>query len=207
MITGILLAAGKGKRFGGDKLLCPLADGVPLAVAAARRLVSVLPQSLAVVRADAAELARRLAAEGMAVVVNPQAEQGMGMSLACGVAAAARAEGWVISLGDMPFIQPATIRGIVDLLETGVAIVAPVYRGRRGHPVGFQGVFGEQLAGLNGDRGAQELLQRHAERLYCWPVDDPGVLLDIDTRDDLVWQEQAREAGGVGHNSAPYCTL
>ncbi len=187
MITGILLAAGEGKRFGGDKLLYPLAGGVPLAVAAARRLLNVLPQSLAVVRPDAVELARRLAAEGMTVVVNPQAERGMGMSLAYGVAAVVRAEGWVIALGDMPFIQPATIRGIVDLLETGVAMAAPVYRGRRGHPVGFQGVFGEQLAGLSGDKGAQDLLQRHVGQLYCWPVDDPGILLDIDTRDDLVW--------------------
>ena len=187
MITGILLAAGKGKRFGGDKLMYPLADGIPLAVAAARHLVSVLPQSLAVVRPDAVELVRRLAAEGMTVVVNPQAEQGMGMSLAYGVAAAAQAAGWVIALGDMPFIQPATIRGIVDLLETGVGIAAPVYRGRRGHPVGFQGVFREQLAGLSGDRGAQELLKRHTGQLSCWLVDDPGILLDIDTRDDLVW--------------------
>ena len=181
MITGILLAAGQGSRFGGgNKLLYPLADGTPMAVAAARNLLSALPQSLAVIRAEDRELARLLSAEGMEVVVNHQADQGMGVSLAWGVKAAAQAQGWVIALADMPFIRPATIQGIVHQLAAGATLVAPAYAGKRGHPVAFGRVFRTPLEKLQGDHGARLLLRQHADQLHCLVVDDPGILVDID---------------------------
>ena len=92
MISGILLAAGRGFRFGSNKLLHPLADGTAMVVAAARHLLNALPHSMAVVRPGEEELARLLVAAGMELVVNHEAEEGMGVSLACGVAAAAQAE-------------------------------------------------------------------------------------------------------------------
>jgi molybdenum cofactor cytidylyltransferase len=185
MINGILLAAGRGSRFGNNKLLHPLRDGTPVAVAAARHLVSVLPESLAVIRPGEEELARLLAAEGLELTVNQQAERGIGDSLACGVAAVAQAEGWVIALGDMPFIQPATIEGIVDLLKQGAWLAAPEYAGKRGHPVGFGQVLRAELEALQGDTGARRLLQRYARDLQYLRVADPGVLQDIDTLLDI----------------------
>ena len=49
-MQAILLAAGRSSRFGGNKLLHPLADGTPVALAAARNLVAALPGALAVVK-------------------------------------------------------------------------------------------------------------------------------------------------------------
>lgn len=184
-IVGILLAAGRGTRFGGPKLLAPLADGTPLGVAAARSLCSAVPEVVAVVHPADRELRRQLVATGARLVECAEAEAGMGVSLAAGVGATAEADGWVIALADMPYIRVDSIDLLVRALTDGAALVAPCYRGQRGHPVGFGAEFGPALRALQGDRGARDLLARHADRLQCLEVDDPGILRDVDTPADL----------------------
>ena len=93
-ITGILLAAGASSRFGSNKLLYPLEDGVPMVVAAARRLRAAIPRSVAVVDAPDSEVAALLRGESLDIVVNPEAGRGMGSSLARGVAATPAVAGW-----------------------------------------------------------------------------------------------------------------
>ncbi len=185
MTTGVLLAAGAGRRFGGPKLLQRLDDGRPMAVAAARNLLGGVGRALAVVRPEDRELARVLAREGLEVVPCAQADRGMGLSLACGVRASADAHGWVIALADMPYILPATVAELVRCLRRGAALAAPEYRGQRGHPVGIAAEFLAPLLALDGDAGARAVLAQHGARLLTLPVDDPGVLIDIDTRSDL----------------------
>ena len=178
---GLLLAAGAGRRFGAPKLLQPLADGTPIALAAARNLRLALGEVLAVLRPDDQELAALLAIEpGLEILTCPQAELGMGHSLACGVRASAGADGWVIALGDMPWLGPATIAQVARCLETGAPVAAPEYRGQRGHPVGFSAAFGPELMALSGDAGARRLLRRHAAQLHRFACDDPGCLADVD---------------------------
>lgn len=189
-IAGILLAAGGSSRFGEDKLLHPLRGGTPLAVAAARTLVAALPYSIAVVRPACPELARLLRACGLDVVVNSRAAEGMGTSLARGVAATADAAGWVVALGDMPWIATETIARVADALRGGASIVAPAYGGRRGHPVGFAARHRAELIALRGDRGARDVVVRHAAALVA--VDDPGILQDVDERTDLERRGPAR---------------
>ncbi len=183
--VGVLLAAGTAARFGDNKLLHRLDDGRTLAEAAAQRLLEALPLSIAVIRAGDDVLHGLLYNAGLRVVVCPLAGRGMGHSLACGVAAAAQAEAWVIALADMPYIQCDTLLRVVQALSTGAAIVAPYYAGRRGHPVAFgRGLFNE-LLDVEGDIGARQLLQRQPDRVYRLEVDDPGILQDIDTPADL----------------------
>lgn len=185
-IAGILLAAGRGTRFGGNKLLAPLADGTPLVLAAARALLGAVSSVLVVVRPDDRKLAALLTAEGVRIVECPQADQGMGHSLAAGVAASSVADAWLIALGDMPYIKVATHACVRDALATGALLAAPFYRGRRGHPVGFGAGLRTELQALHGDAGARELLARHSARLLRLDVDDPGILTDVDTPADLV---------------------
>jgi len=189
-IRGILLAAGYSTRFGSNKLLQPLPAGssdagVPIALAAARHLLKVLPDSIAVVRPRAQKLGRLLRDAGCNTVVCKNAAEGMGTSLAAGVRAAADADGWVIALADMPFVQPATIAMIVRAMEQGAEIAAPAIGGKRGHPVGFARAFFEALSSLRGDAGAREVLKQHPDRIALCEVDDPGVLQDIDQPSDL----------------------
>lgn len=184
-IVGVLLAAGSGRRFGSNKLLAPLADGTPLAVAAARRLIAVAPESIAVVRPDDVELAALLAAQGLRIVECLQAQQGMGHSLAAGVAAVDTADAWLIALADMPYIRNSTFAGLVGLLIKGHQMVAPFHAGERGHPVGFGAEFGCDLQALRGDTGAREMFTRHASSLTRMDVNDPGILVDVDMPTDL----------------------
>ena len=188
-IVGVLLAAGRGERFGGHKLLAPWRDGTAVAVAAARHLIDALPDSVAVLRPGDEILASLLAAEGLRIVVNPNADGGMGTSLAHGVAAS-EADGWVIALADMPAIRPATIQAVAEALAAGTPLAAPVYRGERGHPIGFARRFQAELAALEGDRGGRDILAQHANELRLIEVDDPGVLVDIDHEDDITATER-----------------
>jgi molybdenum cofactor cytidylyltransferase len=184
-IVGILLAAGASRRFGADKLSHPLSDGDLVAVRACRNLLAGTDEVLAVVRPGSEALAARLLAEGAAVRICADADQGMGASLACGVRARPEAAGWLVALADMPWIAPATIQSVADALRAGARIAAPCWQGRRGHPVGFSPLLGPNLAALNGDTGAKTVIQAHLEQLRLVDCDDPGVLRDIDRPEDL----------------------
>lgn len=185
MLSGILLAAGRSLRFGSDKLLHPLSDGTPVAVAALRNLRAAAPSIVAVVRQEDGLLAKLMEEEGARVSACPRADQGMGASLAWGVAAAAQAEGWLIALADMPFIRPQTIARVLRAMEQGALIAVPLHAGRRGHPVGFARALREELLALGGDQGARSLLAHHAARVVEIECEDPGILLDVDQPEDL----------------------
>lgn len=184
-IVGILLAAGSSQRFGSNKLLHPLTSGEPMGMAAARNLVVAVPDSLAVVPSGDQDLGERFEALGLRVVQNPHADQGMGLSLAVGVAATDSAAGWLVALADMPWIRPGTIISLASRLRDGHSLVAPLHRGRRGHPVGFARKWRSELQALTGDQGARVLLSKHSSEMVLHPTTDPGVLLDVDRRMDL----------------------
>jgi molybdenum cofactor cytidylyltransferase len=196
-LAGVLLAAGRGERFGGDKLLArirsaptaradaPDAGGEFIGVMACRNLLSVVPRVVAVVRPDDAALAAALGAVGARVVRCADAEAGMGASLACGVGATSDATGWVVALGDMPWIAPSTIARVVAAIEQGAVVAAPFHEGKRGHPVGFGVTCFAALAALTGDDGAKSVVAAHRDRLVRVDVDDAGALRDVDRPDDL----------------------
>jgi molybdenum cofactor cytidylyltransferase len=183
--VAILLAAGAGTRFGGGKLLHPLEDGVAIAAHAARNLIAAGLPVTAVVRPGDFPLAELLEQEGCQVTICPDAGRGMGVSLAHGVTAARDAGGWVVALADMPRIRPATIARVVQALAAGADIAAPAYQGDRGHPVAFSRRFLHELQALIGDSGARAVVQRNQALVRLIDTDDPGVLFDIDRRNDL----------------------
>ena len=184
-IVGLLLAAGSATRFGSDKLRHALPHGVAIAVQAARHLLAEVKPVVAVVRPGSEEFAAALKAEGCAVTVCDDAAEGMGASLACAARAAGEADGYLIALGDMPFVRPSSIAAVRDALAGGARLAAPYFRARRGHPVGVSGRFRRELLALRGDAGAKQLLADNAPQLVKIPVGDPGVIRDIDTPGDL----------------------
>jgi molybdenum cofactor cytidylyltransferase len=184
----VVLAAGRGSRFGArdHKLAQMLGTSSMLATSLRKVLASHLPM-VVVTTPALAELARRSVATRDIVVVpevgTPGPEPlGMGYSIACGVAARPEAAGWLILPGDMPMIQPATLRAVAREL-TDHTVVYAQHRGRRGHPVGFAAELYSELVALSGDEGARRLVARYPA--HGVEVDDPGVLIDIDTEDDL----------------------
>jgi len=181
---GILLAAGSGSRFGGRKLLHRLQDSTPIGVASLRNLRKALPDVIAVVRTGDDELSELLEREGAAVTFCEDAHLGMAHSLACAIRASLNARGWLITLGDMTFVAPATIGAVARGLEQSGGIVVPAYRGKRGLPVGFGSRFRAELLGLKGDEGARSVIRRHAQDVEIVDCDDAGILRDIDTPGD-----------------------
>ncbi|MBL8522053.1 MAG: nucleotidyltransferase family protein [Betaproteobacteria bacterium] len=184
VIAGILLAAGAARRFGSQKLLARLPDGRRVVEVSAENLRAAADRVIAVTRDDR-ELIQVLENCGCEIVVNPQADDGMGNSIAAGVAASRDAAGWLIALGDMPFLLPATIADIAATLERDGGIVVPTHHGQRGHPVAFSSVFGSALEALHGDTGARGLVASHPETVTLLPVEDDGVVADVDNPEDL----------------------
>lgn len=190
---GVLLAAGTGRRFGADKLLTPLPQtDEPVGIAAARKLLEAVPDTLAVVREAEGALARRLRRLGMRVVGNPRAEAGMGTSIACAVRHSRTADAWLIALADMPWIEVSTHRQVAAALRAGAEIAVPDYGGRRGHPVGFSGIFRAELEAFAADQGARKLLATHHARVTRIPVADAGILRDVDSPSDLLTDPRTR---------------
>ncbi|MCP3709639.1 nucleotidyltransferase family protein [Paraburkholderia sp. CNPSo 3274] len=185
--TGVLLAAGTGSRFDPNglrnKLLAPLPEGTCVARESAQRLLRVVPKVIAVVRPGAETLAHVLNDAGCDVVFAPDAARGMGASLAAGVETDHEAESWIVALADMPCIAVESIEAVARALDGGAPLVAPFYRGQRGHPVGFGYPHRAALVALDGDAGARALLSTHP--LTRIEVDDPGILRDVDTPADL----------------------
>jgi molybdenum cofactor cytidylyltransferase len=191
--VGILLAAGRGKRFdpGGidNKLLQPLPGGEPVVAASARNMLAALPRVIAVVRPDDAAVAALLGRLGCEVRVCSDADTGMAASLTHAIDYAKGAPAWVVALGDMPYVLPSTIRALAAAIDAGARIAAPVYRGQRGNPVALSNFHLPLLLALDGDQGARNILKSHPVRDV--DVDDAGILRDIDTRADLDPQGRA----------------
>jgi len=191
-LSGILLAAGAARRFGADKLMQPLPTpshdvppGTPMAVASLLHLRAALDDCVAVVRPGAGRVQALLEQAGAQVLVCATADEGMGCSLACGIAGRADADGWLVALADMPWIEPASILVVADALRGGASIAATRFKGARGHPVGFSRRHRDALLQLRGDEGARALLQAHRDEIVLVDVEDAGVVRDVDVPEDL----------------------
>jgi molybdenum cofactor cytidylyltransferase len=186
-VIGILLAAGRGRRFSPDgqqnKLLARLNAADCVLDASARNLRTALQDVLAVVRPDSEAIVRRLENAGCRITACPDADRGMAASLVHALSQSKDCEGWIVALADMPNVRPATVHALAEALRAGADIVAPVFQGKRGNPVGFSRKYLPELLALEGDQGARGLLRRFEVTEIV--VDDAGILHDIDQPGDL----------------------
>lgn len=187
-MIAVVLAAGRGARLGGvakalldaggESFLARVAGA--LAAAGAGGLVVVGPPHGAAVRAEAARL-------GLAVVENPQPERGMASSVAVGFAALrGRADRaallWPV---DVARVAPATVSAVIAA-SAAEGIAVPTWQGRGGHPAAFGRALWDELAACDGlPEGARSVLHRDPARVVRVPVDDPGVIADVDLPADL----------------------
>lgn len=188
--TVVVLAAGAGRRFAGTtpKLASPLGRASVLAHTLEAVLGSGLPLVVVTV-APLVGLVREVVASRDIVLLPPVGSAsreplGAGYSIAAGVTARAQACGWLVLPGDMPRVRPQTLQLMARAVGQGAAPIACAqHLGRAGHPVGLAAEMYNELSRLSGDQGLRRLLARYPS----FPVEtgDPGVLIDIDTREDL----------------------
>jgi len=186
--VAILMAAGRGRRFDPqgrrNKLLQSLPDGDLVVLASARKLLAAFGRVIAVVPPEDGGVGAQLAALGCELTVCPDADSGMAASLTHALRhSLPQAQAWLVALGDMPHVAPATLAALREALAAGAGIAAPVMDGRRGNPVGFGRLHLDALLALEGEQGARRLLQTCP--VTDVPVLDAGIFLDIDTPADL----------------------
>ncbi len=186
--TVVVLAAGKGSRFlGAEHKLAQSLGGATVLATTLRHAVASQLGVVVVTTERFADAARRAVAARDVVVLpevgsGPPASLGMGHSIAAGVSLHPDASGWLILPGDMPMVTAATLQAVARALDEH-AVVYAQHKGRRGHPVGFAAELYSELVRLQGDEGARRLVARYPA--YAVDVDDPGVLVDVDTEADL----------------------
>lgn len=179
--TVLLLASGQGRRF-------VASGGAGSKLQARLGAATVLQLTLEAVRAS-----------GLPWHLEDRGHPGMGDSIAAAVRATAASPGWLVLPGDLPLISPDSLRAVAQALA-GQAVVQPHHRGGKGHPVGFSAACGAELMALTGEAGASSVLRAWQARggLLALPLDDAGIVTDIDTLDDLARAEvlwRARSAG------------
>jgi molybdenum cofactor cytidylyltransferase len=169
----LVLASGRGERFvasgGSGSKLRALLGGKP-----------VLERTLDAVRAS-----------GLPWHVEDAGHEGMGDSIAAAVRATQAAGGWLVLPGDLPLVRPETLQAVAAAVA-GHAVVLPHYRGQRGHPVGFAASCREALLALHVPQGAALVVRAQAKvnPVAQLELDDPGVVMDIDTLQDLAKAER-----------------
>lgn len=180
----VVLAAGQGGRFAGDrrKLTRTLGGASVLATTLGNAIASGLPVVVVTTVALVPLALQHVAARD--VVELPDVTEpghGIGRAIAAGVAARADAPGWLVLPGDMPLVQPDTLAAVAAALDEHPVTYAQ-HQGRRGHPVGFAAELYSELVVLRGDDGARRLVARYPS--FGVDVEDPGTLLDVDAAAD-----------------------
>jgi molybdenum cofactor cytidylyltransferase len=186
--VAVVTAAGSAERFGGKKLLAPVA-GEPLLDHTIRSLLEGgVTEVIVVVSADARrELARDVGAMNDARVrplENPDPSRGMFSSIQVGVAAAV-GDVLLVLPGDMPYVRPETVRALIAKYRERPAIVSPRYNGKRGHPVVIPLSLRDEIAATAPTANLHEVIKHHQDERVDLEVEDGGVNRDVDTPADL----------------------
>jgi molybdenum cofactor cytidylyltransferase len=188
-IAAIVLAAGASSRMGSANKLLEHVDGEAIVRRVVGALAAVpLVERIVVTGADAERVSAALSDLDVRFVHNPAYAEGIASSIRAGVAALpAGLDGALIVPGDMPWLSSADIVTLQDAFDpdAGRAICVPVRAGRRGNPVLWAARHFEALARLTGDTGGRQLFGRLARELAEVPVPGDGVLVDVDTPEEL----------------------
>ncbi|MBI6852976.1 nucleotidyltransferase family protein [Pseudomonas cichorii] len=184
-VIGLILAAGRSRRFADDKRRALLPDGRSMLQASIDTARQSFNEVWVVLRSDDDAQALGIVPD-VGIVRSEQADQGMGHSLASGIEALmpSPAIAVAILLADMPWLQTSTLRSLVQLADPQ-RIAQPVHAGQRGHPVVIGRQFWPELLLLEGDQGARTLLTANASVCDLMATDDRGTVRDVDTPEHL----------------------
>ena len=191
-VAGVVLAGGRSRRMGAPKGLLTV-EGTTFLERAVRVLAEggCNPVVAVVPSGETGESLLPLAARaGARGIVNPDPEGEQIDSLRCGLHALDRdVPGAAVLPVDHPRVQADTVAALLAAFyDSSAPIVRPVRQGRPGHPVLFARGVWEELEAPDLESGARDVVHRHHAEIHEVPVDDPGIAIDLNTR-----EEYARE--------------
>lgn len=201
-VAAVVLAAGMSRRMGTPKQLLRIGSETILERTLNNVRASNVSEIILVLGYAADEVRKTVAMQGLKVVINPDHQQGMGTSLRSGLAAvSAGATAALIVLADQPGVSSETLNHLIEgHQEHKPQVIIPMYQGFRGNPVLLDRSVFTEVQALKGDVGCRGIFGDHTEDILKLPVDDPGILLDIDSQDDL---ESLHAAGQYGETHIP----
>jgi molybdenum cofactor cytidylyltransferase len=201
-IGAVILAAGMSSRMGEAKQLLRLREHTLLDQVVDNVRGSRVDEIVVVLGHAAETIKAKVPNQGLKFVINEAYRQGMGTSLRTGLSALPDGvDAALIVLADQPFVRSATLDLLIgQYQQSGAQIVIPIYKGFRGNPVLLdRSVFPEVMA-LSGDIGCRAIFGDHLEGILKVPVDDIGILLDLDSKEDF---ERLKDFGtGTGDETA-----
>ena len=188
-VCAIVLAAGRSTRLKDEnKLLAALGGQAIIARVVDAVLASRAMGVHVVVAHESARIVAALAGRPVAFVAAPEG-CGIGVSISAGIRAleATAADGALIVLGDMPFVESGHLDRLIAAFAAsgGPALCVPTHAGRRGNPRLCPRSSFPQLMRLEGDVGGRDLLASGAFNVLEVAMADDAVLQDIDTAADL----------------------
>ena len=205
MISAIVLAAGMSTRMGKSKAVLTMGDKTFLRHVIDSTKLSGVEDIVVVLGRGMAEIRRGVALDDVKVVENREYERGMSTSIHAGLLAVrAESEAILVALADQPLVKPSTIQLLLDeyrRLKPGIVI--PVFQGFRGNPVLVHKRFFPELMQIHGDIGCRAIFGRHPDDIHRVEVSDPGVLVDIDTPEDLEKALELYTHGAAGSLRKP----
>lgn len=184
-VVAIVPAAGRGERFGGTKLLARI-KGAPLIDWTLWSLLDGGVERVIVVTAPGADLsaARLMSDPRVRFVVNEDPSRGMLSSIQAGVAAAT-GDPILILPGDMPFVASSTVTAVTVACIRQQRVVVPTFNQQRGHPIAVPASLREAVLLAPTDSTLKDALAAAGAWRVELPVDDPGILRDVDVPRDL----------------------
>jgi molybdenum cofactor cytidylyltransferase len=178
-----------------NKLLSPIGGEPMIRRVVVTVLASGLRPVIVVTGYEADRVVTALSGLDVIFVTNAAYSAGLSASLRAGLEAVpADADGALICLGDMPWVDVSVIQALIAAFTGQKAICVPVHRGQRGNPVLWGRSYFSEMVSLTGDSGAKPLMSRHAAHLVEVDATTDGILYDIDTPADLVRLNKPRDS-------------
>lgn len=184
MIAAIILAAGESKRMGTPKALLKIGGKTFVRVIIENHRLAGIDNVIVVLGAHAQEIRNELESLNVTIAYNKDFHHGQLSSVHTGMATVKELspEAIILHPVDHPLIAPETIRLMLEQFAAGsLPVVLPTHLGKRGHPVIFSSKLFPELLSAPHDTGARFVVHNHGAEILEVAVDDPGILMNIDT--------------------------